>query len=109
MVPTLEHLLVRLVEDFEENFYQVWSVKVVEVLFAEIRFVSSLHASQNNGLICFDSMLDQAAISLVRDSLNLVKLKLGNYALRIIFETSALHQINHSRILWILSRLLWAD
>ena len=99
MVPALQHLLVRLVEDFEEDLYQIWSVKVVEVLFAEICLVSSLHASYNYSLICFDSMLDQATISLVRDSLYLVKLKLFDDALRIIFEASALHQIYDSRIL----------
>ena len=60
VIPALEHLLPGDLEHFEQDFYEVGAVEVVEVLLSEVSFVSRLNACNDNGLTYFGSIFDQA-------------------------------------------------
>ena len=66
MKAALQDLLPGELEDSEQNFDQIWPVKVMKVLLSEVGLVSGLHTAYDYSLPSFGRLLYQIAECLIR-------------------------------------------
>lgn len=104
MVPTAKDLLSWHLEGLEEDFNQVGPVEVVEVLLAEVSFISSLHPAYDQALLSFESFLCQLMECLLRNGFQFFRLNTVHNIVCIII-TRCLLLFIHQLILLLL-RLL---